>query len=264
MKRILLLVPHPDDEVVGCAAAIGRARAAGAQFYALYLTTGLPAPDAGWPWRRGDHQARISRRRDEALAVAAAMGIQPLAFCPCPARQLRAHLAEERLMICDLVTRHGIEGLWVPAYEGGHQDHDATNFLASTLASALPVIEFAEYTAWPRVRSQAFPFPRGTETTFLLDDDEVATKTALLAQYRSERGNLAHVRCQQEALRPLPRYDYRRPPHPGRLFYQRFQWIPLRHPRVDFTSPADVCRAFARFAAPGAQKGWFDGRVSAV
>jgi LmbE family N-acetylglucosaminyl deacetylase len=26
-RRILVLVPHPDDEVVGCAAAIGRARA---------------------------------------------------------------------------------------------------------------------------------------------------------------------------------------------------------------------------------------------
>jgi LmbE family N-acetylglucosaminyl deacetylase len=259
MKRVLLLVPHPDDEVVGCAAAIGRGRAAGMQFFALYLTTGLPAPEAAWPWQRRLQEDRVARRRDEALSVAAALGIDPIAFSPCPSRQLRAHLREARLLATSVIAQHQLDAVWAPAYEGGHQDHDATNFLASNLAPSLPVIEFAEYTAWPRVASQAFPIPRGTEAVLSLDEGEAAAKAALLARYRSERGNLAHVRCRQEALRPLARYDYRRPPHPGRLFYQRYQWIPLRHPRVDFTSPADVCRSFARFA--GQEKGELDGRL---
>jgi LmbE family N-acetylglucosaminyl deacetylase len=261
MKRILLLVPHPDDEVVGCAAAIARGRGQGMHFLAAYLTTGLPAAEDAWPWRRRRHHDRVARRRDEALDVAHSMGIEPLAFSPCPSRQLRAHLAEARLLITMLIAHHSIDGLWVPAYEGGHQDHDAANFLASTLAPSLPVVEFAEYTAWPRVRSQTFPNSTGLETIFRLDPMEAANKAALLSLYQSERGNLRHVRCEQETLRPLPHYDYRRPPHPGRLFYQRFQWIPLRHPRVDFTSPAEVCRAFAHFT--GAQPGGIDGRVSA-
>ena len=39
-QRILILVPHPDDEVVAGCAAIGRAQAAGAKIFALYLTHG--------------------------------------------------------------------------------------------------------------------------------------------------------------------------------------------------------------------------------
>ena len=36
-KRILIIIPHPDDEVVGCTAAIARAQAQGARIYAIYL-----------------------------------------------------------------------------------------------------------------------------------------------------------------------------------------------------------------------------------
>ena len=57
----------------------------------------------------------------------------------------------------------------------------------------------------------------------------------------------------REALRPLARHDYSRPPHPGRLFYERHQWVPFRHPRVDFTPPAAVLAAIARFQALAAE-----------
>lgn len=45
-QRVLILVPHPDDEVVGAAAAIARARAQGAAVTGVFLTTGVP--DADW------------------------------------------------------------------------------------------------------------------------------------------------------------------------------------------------------------------------
>ncbi len=41
------------------------------------------------------------------------------------------------------------------------------------------------------------------------------------------------------AFRPFAGYDYARPPHPGVLFYQRFQWVWPRHPRVDYTPQGD-------------------------
>jgi len=47
--------------------------------------------------------------------------------------------------------------------------------------------------------------------------------------------------------RPLPRYDYAAPPHPGRLFRERFQWVPLRHPRIDFTPSARVYGALGEW-----------------
>ena len=40
--RVLILAPHPDDEVVACGLATIRARAAGTPVFVLYLTSGVP------------------------------------------------------------------------------------------------------------------------------------------------------------------------------------------------------------------------------
>ena len=244
-QRILLLIPHPDDEVVGCCAAILRARAAGARVFGLYLTTGVPAAETLWPWRRHGHADRVARRWRESLLVADRLGIEIAGCLTGPSRGLKDRLADANIRALEITAAARIDHIWTPAYEGGHQDHDAANFLASRLADRAPVWEFSEYNfAGGRVNSQRFAQPNGTEHVLNLSADEAATKRALLDAYASERGNLGYVRTGREAFRPLATYDYSRPPHPGRLFYQRFQWVP-RHPRIDYTKPDDVCRAFA-------------------
>jgi LmbE family N-acetylglucosaminyl deacetylase len=248
-RRIVLLVPHPDDEVVGCAVAIRRARAMGARIFAVYLTTGVPPATAAWPWRRARHQERVNRRRREALAAAVDLGIEPLAFADCPSRELKAHLGEVYPRIAGHLRAVAADQIWTPAYEGGHQDHDVTNFLASLFRNEMSVLEFSEYNAARGVRSNHLPWQSGQETILWLTDAEAAWKRNLIARYRSERGNLRHIRFVREVLRPLALHDYGRPPHPGRLFYERFQWIPFRHPRVDFTPPAKVAAAMAAFSA---------------
>ena len=45
--------------------------------------------------------------------------------------EARAHVAA---LLADPAL--GIDTVWAPAYEGGHQDHDVTNMLASTLDGA--------------------------------------------------------------------------------------------------------------------------------
>jgi N-acetylglucosamine malate deacetylase 1 len=246
-QRVLLLVPHPDDEVVGCAVAIRRARARVTRIFALYLTTGVPSPASAWPWRRADHSLRVARRRAEAREAAARLGIEPLAFADWPSRELKAHLAEARALVARHLAEVGADQIWAPAYEGGHQDHDVTNFLASLFRGRASLLEFAEYNAARGVRANRLPVETGAETVLWLTGAEAAWKADLLGLYRSERANLGHVRCIREVLRPLPLHDYGRAPHAGRLFYERFQWIPFRHPRVDFTSAAEVCAALARF-----------------
>jgi LmbE family N-acetylglucosaminyl deacetylase len=243
-KRILLLVPHPDDEVVGCAIALRRAATQRARIFALYLTTGVPAPEILWPWQRRRHAALVARRRAEAMAAAARLAITPVGFQPWPTRTLKAHLGEAEALIERAVAEHAIDTIWVPAWEGAHQDHDVANFLAAGFAGRLPVREFAEYNlAGGRPRSQRFPAENGSEEIIALGPAERRLKRELLALYRSERGNLRHVGTEIESLRPLDRYDYARPPHAGRLFYQRFQWVPFRHPRIDFDRPEAVCGA---------------------
>ena len=251
-RRILVLVPHPDDEVVGCGAAIGRALRSSAHepttVFAAYLTTGVPAANRLWPWQRKDHAQRVARRQQEARRAAELLGIRPIWFQGIATRQLKESLGPTRERLIEFIRDLGADTLWTPAYEGGHQDHDVANFLASTLRDLVDVWEFSEYNYWEgRVRSQEFLSPTGAEREVLLDTGERQHKQQLLAVYRSERGNLGYVRTEREVFRPLARYDYSRPPHAGKLFYQRFQWVPS-HPRVDYGPPEEVCRALARFA----------------
>ena len=240
-RRVLVLAPHPDDEVVGAAAAIGRAVAAGSAVSVLPLTTGIP---------RRDDVRRITRRRREAVAAAEALGIAIAGWSDRSSRSLKDDLAEARAETLAAIRRVGADRLWVPAYEGGHQDHDTANALAWTLRDAVEVWEFAEYGfCGCRVRANAFPRPRGDETVLALDEAERARKRDLLRLYRSERGNLGYVGVERECFRRLEGYDYGRPPHDGKLFYQRFQWVPFRHPRIDFTDPLSVCDKLAAFQA---------------
>lgn len=248
-QRILILIPHPDDEVVACGASIGRARADGAEIFGLFLTSGCIAQELLWPWQRKNHDLIVARRRVEAERAARLLGLKPVGFALRPTRSVIHELKDALDEIREAVVRYDIDQIWTPAYEGGHADHDAINFLASLLQKEVPVLEFAEYNnAGGRVNPNAFPKPSSKDQMIRLTPDERMRKIEALELYASERKNLGYVGLAHESFRPLPAHDYSRPPHAGRLWYARFQWVPFRHPRIDFTKPSDVCDALLSFA----------------
>jgi LmbE family N-acetylglucosaminyl deacetylase len=226
MSRILFLIPHPDDEVVSAATFIRRNHGVGGRIFGLYLTCGMPRPDGRSFWRRPGGPARIERRRDEARAVASALGIEPVGFCDWPSRGLKDHLDEAVNRIGDVIATHDIDTIWVSAWEGGHQDHDVANFLACRCASGRPVVEFAEYNLGDGApRWHRFAVPNGSETVIRLTPEEAAFKRRLLDVYRSERTSLRKVRMEIESCRPLAPYDYTRPPHAGTLSREKYRSI---------------------------------------
>ncbi|MCB1741175.1 MAG: PIG-L family deacetylase [Gammaproteobacteria bacterium] len=246
-RRILVLVPHPDDEVVGVCAAIGRAIRDGATVDLAVLSNGVPAREILWPWQRRHHQTLVARRWRECEHVSTAMRTRIALRQDIPTRTLRLHLHSTRAALDELIERLAPDRLWAPAYEGAHQDHDSAAWLASTFVDRLPVFEFAEYSfAGGRRWSNAFFDADRHRAQELLDLSaaEAADKRRLLACYASERKNLHMARLHQEVLRVQPAHDFSRPPHPGKTWYQRFQWVP-RHPRVDYTLPEQVCEAIA-------------------
>jgi LmbE family N-acetylglucosaminyl deacetylase len=247
---MLILAPHPDDEIVACGIAAMRARAAGSRVFVLYLTTGVPDRSVMWRWQRAGHTARVQKRRQEALAAAGLLGIEPVRFRDTPARRLRFDLDRARRDIEAAIAARNVVALWVPAFEGAHQDHDAANALAATFARQLPVWEFAAYNfAGAQVRSNIFAAPRAGDRDIQAAPAEQQRKRAAFSCYASERGNLAHVEIVREAYRPLSAYDYGSPPHRGRLFRERFRWVPFRHPRVDFDDSAAVYRDIAAWVS---------------
>src|SRR5260221_5454731 len=88
-RRILILAPHPDDEIVACGIAAARARAAGARVFVLYLTTGVPECAALWRWARRGYDARLRRPRDEPLRPPAARRLGPALLPDTPSHRLR-------------------------------------------------------------------------------------------------------------------------------------------------------------------------------
>ena len=254
--RILILAPHPDDEVVGCGAAIARAQSQGAEILVSFLTTGVPGRDVLWPWHRPRHAEYVARRRAEAEAAARFLGVKIAGFQDVPTRQLRFHIRETHAVIERTIADQDVDTIWVPAFEGGHQDHDTANFISAMLASSVEVWEFAEYNfTGGKVQSQRFVETSGDELVLDLSAEESDRKRAALNLYPSERGNLAYVEAGRECFRPLSSYDYGRPPHSGTLFYQRFQWVPFRHPRIDFTQPEEVSATLATFPDASSDQG---------
>lgn len=247
-KRILILSAHPDDEVVGCAASVMRARALGATVSALYLTHGCLSRETLWPWQRKKYDTCISIRRTEADAAALALGIQPVGWSNRPARHLWRELPAVMREIKAALAQYRPDQIWVPAYEGGNPDHDALNALGSCFRGKLSVLEFSEYNNFnDRAQSQTFISSDETTRLVTLTPEEQAAKQTALALYASEKKNLSAIGVAQESYRPLAPYDYTRPPHQGKLWYARFQWVPFRHPRVDRTNPAEVSAAIAAF-----------------
>jgi len=249
-RSILILAPHPDDEIVACGIAAMRAIAAGAQLFVLHLTTGVPGAAEFWPWQRSSHDGRVWRRQDEALGAARLLGLETIGFRDTPARRLRFALDMAARDIAAAIAACGAEVLWVPAFEGAHQDHDGANALAACVAGAVPVWEFAAYNfTGGRIGANRFAAARGGEIAIDATPSEAQRKRAALACYASERGNLGHIGAEREAFRPLPAHDYGRKPHPGRLFRERFHWIPIRHPRVDFDRSGDIYRDLAMWTS---------------
>jgi hypothetical protein len=195
-------------------------------------------------------------RGEESTRAAALIGLGHGGNSTIPSRRLVRHLDEAAACVERAIGVVAASELWVPAFEGAHQDHDAANAIAASFLPRLPVWEFAAYNyAGGKVRSNRFLDASGGVVELTADRREAELKREALARYRSERGNLRHIRVGEEAYRPLPRHDYARPPHPGTLFRERFQWVPLRHPRIDFTPSAEIYSLLgawseARNAAP--------------
>lgn len=124
----LALFAHPDDEF-GLYPSLAAARAEGRRVVCVWLT------DGGWGGQD------IQRRCDESRRVLGRMGLAPAdmhfagAELRIPDGSLHLHLdvavAWLREKFGDLPEE---SPLWIPAWEGGHHDHDAAHLAGIALA----------------------------------------------------------------------------------------------------------------------------------
>ena len=108
---VLVLAPHPDDEVFGCGGALALHVAAGTRVHVVVLTGGQEA---------GDAQVRA----DESRAAARVLGYEPPVFWNLPDRGL---LYGEALVqrIVESLAECGATVLYAPSLWENHPDHRA-------------------------------------------------------------------------------------------------------------------------------------------
>lgn len=241
LGRTLVIVPHPDDEAVGCGALLQRMR----EPMVLFCTDGAPRDRFFWQkFESRENYARL--RREEAQRAVAHAGVPRIEFLP-PAENPQQLFLDQDLFLNIPAALHRIsalvdafrpQALLTLAYEGGHPDHDTCSFLTWWISRehVIPAWEMPLYhRCHGVVVRQEFILPEGDEVLFDATVEEVTRKKKMFAEYASQAETLALFNPAIERFRTQPAYDYTRPPHPGKLNYEAWQW-PM--------SGAQLCEAF--------------------
>jgi LmbE family N-acetylglucosaminyl deacetylase len=114
--NILVIAPHPDDDVIGCGGTLSHLAASGQQITILYLTSG----DAGDATVEKKILSDI--RESEAEKACAILGISSYEFLHFPDGNIQEN--EETLTIITEKIRQYQPGvLFIPHENDGHRDH---------------------------------------------------------------------------------------------------------------------------------------------
>ncbi|MFZ1989579.1 MAG: PIG-L family deacetylase [Alphaproteobacteria bacterium] len=232
-QSALVVIAHPDDDVISSGALLARLPRAGV----VWVTDGAPrkgsfAQEAGfdnWP------DYGLARRREAEAALALLQReLSPM---------YNLGIAD-RDAVFDVVAlthalmkplKSGFKYVITHAYEGGHPDHDAT---ALGVHAACALIARAGGTPPTIIEAPLYNSPGGefTTQTFLPHPDAGPTlgfnlsaqqqdlKRRMYLAHASQRSLLQDFRINTESFRVAPRYHFTSVPHPGDVGYNEFHW----------------------------------------
>ncbi len=234
LPRTIVVVAHPDDETVSAGSRLPRL--ARARF--VYVTDGAPRDglDAACHGFTPAEYAAARGRELEAVLALCGIGAERVLRLECPDQQASLRLAQLAARLAELFVQSRTEAVLTQSYEGGHPDHDATAFAVHAAAALLGargeaapgVVEMALYHRGPGGGQACVFLPDAhadaDAVTVRLTPDEQRHKNALLACFATQRETLRNFPLDIERFRPAPRYDFRRPPHEGKLNYEQHPW----------------------------------------
>lgn len=138
-RSVLVLAPHPDDEVVGCGATLCLHSRAGAKVTVVCMTDGrlgnlrLQEDGLAGAERETLQRELVQVRKAEAAAAARILGVGELVFLDCPDGELR-HTHETARRLGDLIARRRPDVVYIPYPTDRHRDHVETARIFSAVA----------------------------------------------------------------------------------------------------------------------------------
>jgi LmbE family N-acetylglucosaminyl deacetylase len=125
-KNVLIIAPHPDDEVLGCGGTIARLAAGGKSIHILVATGGSA---------RFFDREKVLNVRNEALRAHKILGVKDTMFLDFPAPELdTVPLADISTEFAKVIDNLGIDTLFLPHEGDIHNDHRVV-FSAGLVAS---------------------------------------------------------------------------------------------------------------------------------
>jgi len=188
--RILVVAPHPDDEVLGCGGAIARHVDEGHEVHVVVVTRGIP--DLFPP-----EQIEITRR--ELQSAHKVLGVSGVTFLDFPAPRLDMVPSHEIAdSIAQVVRRFQPQVVYMPHQWDIHGDHQATYW--ATLVATRPIngcpvrrvlcYEILSETEWaPPAGDQSF-----IPTVFIDISSTLERKLKAMACYQSQLKPPPHPR----------------------------------------------------------------------
>jgi len=223
--RVTVFAPHPDDEVIGAFSLLTRFQAA---CFLVFVTDGAP-------FKLGKNRMPLRRRRQrESNQVAALLRIpsDKILRLGIPDQDTTFQLPRLIAVASKVLRELRPDVVIIPAYEGGHPDHDSTAFSVHRAANLLGddaplLIEMCLYHGCNSqfVTGQFLDYSGALDCfTIELSTIEQYVKQVAFTIYRSQAKVLQYFPTDIERFRLAPKYDFLSPPRRGPLFYERFDW----------------------------------------
>lgn len=230
-RKLLVLAPHPDDEIIGPGGSLALARDSGCDISVLYLTTG----------RTGE----CDIRRQEALSVCRDAGFESM-FAGYDADAIDAKGAALTLSV--LLARHRFDCLFLPFFLDDHDDHRRANEVLLEASRALKVDAYLPREVW------AYHVYGPGPMNCVVDISAAAErKKDLIAQYASQMAgrDWSHFSLGMNAV--LSRFL---PGGPEARYAEGFMVLPAE----DYIALARQAFACGLYQNGVADPGWSDGR----
>ena len=249
LNKTLIVVAHPDDEVIAFGALMQRMRDA----VVVFATDGAPRDDYFWK-TYGSREAYARVRREEAFAALGIVGARPVFLDDYVSgnlvdQELFRNLPAALAGLKNVLEDERPDAVLTLAYEGGHPDHDSACFIASICGQShgLPVWEAPLYYRDDKGAgvAQRFIRPTGHEIATQIEGVTLAKKIEMFHTYVSQKLVLDGFRPELEQFRPMASYDFTRRPASWKLNYEIWQWK---------MSGEEVAGAFAEILAASASQ----------
>jgi LmbE family N-acetylglucosaminyl deacetylase len=194
--RVLVVAPHPDDDVLGCGGTLRRLAARGARISVLYVTDGSASHVKS---KRFPPAMLRAVREGEARDALRELAIRTSPrFLRAPDGKLAELGSSERDALAGAIARaidwRRAQLLFTPWDRDPHPDHVATAGLveqARRMCRRRPAT--FRYSVWLPVRGTAADAPRAAEATvreIVLTPAEVDRKRAAIMRHRSQTSGL--------------------------------------------------------------------------